>query len=132
MLDSDIIPDLRAFQELDFPLRQTVKVHLTTRQSPNTDSSKTNKTADSKNSTSSQPALSSSQSLSKLYGFNTLPLMESAIGIDSAKAMLDQIVADEEAGQDVGCICEIDLSKSKKIAKIMSRLLYPPKSNKKD
>ena len=58
--------------------------------------------------------------------------MESAIGIDSAKAMLDQIVADEEAGQDVGCICEIDLSKSKKIAKIMSRLLYPPKSNKKD
>jgi len=55
--------------------------------------------------------------------------MESAVGSEPAQALLDQIVADEQDpfGEDIGCICEIDLSQRKKISKIMSRLLYPPK-----
>ena len=108
VLDSEILPDLRAFQDLNFPLKQTVKVHLTSRQSQVTKQSKAS--GGDSSTSASKPSISYSQDLSKLYGFNSLPLMESAIGKDPARAMLEQIVAEEEGGQDVGCICEIDLS----------------------
>ena len=57
--------------------------------------------------------------------------MESAVGEEAAKQLLADILADEKKEQgssDFGCICEIDLTQRKKIKKIMSRLLYPPKT----
>jgi len=133
VLDSELIPDLKAFQSLGFPLRQTAKVHLNSRQSNVTKSQKTNGGADGSQSNSklpTYPKLSSNQSVTKMFGFNTLPLMESAVGAEQAQTMLEQVIAEEESGQDVGCICEIDLTRRKKISKIMSRLLYPPKQVK--
>ena len=80
VLDSEMLPDLRAFQDLNFPLKQTVKVNLTSRQSQVTKQSKAGEGNSTNGGSSGQPSLSYSQSLSKLYGFNTLPLMESAVG----------------------------------------------------
>ena len=61
--------------------------------------------------------------MNKLYNFLSLPLMESAIGSEPAKALLQEIIEDENkdhGSSDFGCICEIDLTQRKKIAKIMS------------
>ena len=68
-----------------------------------------------------------SQDTNNLFGFQTLPRMESAVGESEAQQLLDDIVQDEE---DYGCICEIDLSQRNKIRKIISELLYPPQTNK--
>ena len=57
------------------------------------------------------------------------------MGEKPAQDLLDQIVEDEKKEQDssdFGCICEIDLTQRVKISKIMSRLLYPPKSQAMD
>ncbi len=73
-----------------------------------------------------------SEDVSKLYSFQTLPAMELAIGETQARQLLNEIVEDEmkeQDSKDFGCICEIDLTKSIKISKIMSRLLYPSKTN---
>ena len=80
VLDSEILPDLKAFQSLGFPLKQTVKVNLTSRQSQITKKQKPGDTATSQGGNQAVNQLSSSQSVSKLYGFQTLPLMETAVG----------------------------------------------------
>ena len=72
-----------------------------------------------------------SQDTNDLFGFQTLPLMETAVGEAEASLLLDDIIQDKELlGEDYGCICEIDLSQRKKIRKIISELLYKCKTPK--
>ena len=68
-----------------------------------------------------------SQDTNDLFGFQTLPEMETAVGEAEASQLLDEIIQDEE---DYGCICEIDLSQRNKIRKIISELLYKSKPAK--
>lgn len=54
-----------------------------------------------------------SQDPKKLYSFQTLPEMESAVGQQPAAELLEEILADEKkdvGSHDYGCICEIDLT----------------------
>jgi len=54
-----------------------------------------------------------SEDVSKLYNFQSLPLMERATGRIDSKTLLDEILEDERKEQgsnDYGCICEIDLT----------------------
>ena len=47
--------------------------------------------------------------------------MQRALGHESAKELVEEIVEDMKSKnpQDFGCICEIDLSKTKQIHKIL-------------
>jgi len=122
------VPDLHAFKQLGFPLKQTVRVSLTESQTSGRNLKKKIEGAGSAISNSgaaSARRIISSEDPNKLYSFVSLPLMESAVGEGPAQEMLDSIVADE--ANDYGCICEIDLSKKRKINKILSQLLFPQK-----
>ena len=50
--------------------------------------------------------------------------MQRALGHDSAKELVDEILADldGESPEDFGCICEIDVSKTQQITKILQKV----------
>ena len=50
--------------------------------------------------------------------------MQRALGHDSSKELVDEILADlkTENPEDFGCICEIDISKTNQILKILQKI----------
>ena len=108
-LNNKVFPDLKAFAELGFPLKQTLKVYPK------------EKTKEGKKSAANQTITTDPN---VLFDFKNLPTMQRALGHDSAKELVDEILADlgGESPEDFGCICEIDVSKTQQITKILQKV----------
>ena len=108
-LNNKVFPDLKAFSDLGFPLKQTLKVYPK-------EKTKENKKNSSNSSLTVDPNV--------LFDFKNLPTMQRALGHDSSKELVDEILADlqTENPEDFGCICEIDITKTNQILKILQKI----------
>ena len=108
-LNNKVFPDLRAFLELGFPLKQTLKVFPRHKQK------------EAKKTFGQEPITNDPNIL---FDFKGLPAMQRALGHHQSSELIKDILRDldSENPDDFGCICEIDVSNQDKILKILQKI----------